>query len=469
MTTVPFPIVGPTYSNRALPVSNQQTRNFYVEVNPQGAELLSLMPFPGLKLFTTAGTGPNRGATAYDGKLYVVTGPSLYSVDSDQVVTNIGSIDGEARCSFAVSITSGGSTLSIATGVGKPYTWDGTTFTQGTDVDLASSNTVQYLNRRVIYDGSGSDIIFAGLDTPLSVNSLNVASTDTKSDNTIAGLAYQQQYFAFCEESIEPWYQTGVSNPPYSLVVNGVKNIGLSAVHSVAKNKAHAYFLGSDRMPYQMTGISLTPIGNPAIGREIEGYSTVSDAIGFCFNLDSQEFYSLNFPTANVTWLFSEASGLWTSLSSSGGRHWMNAAVDVFGKTMVPDYRNGKIYELDFDTYTDNGTSISHLRDTQTVSGATFGRPDARVFMDRLRLRLDPGASLVTSIAQIMMQYSDDSGRTWSAERWAPIGVQGDYGYIVEWLGLGMFYRRIFRFSMTDPIRWVLIAASVDVELAIDA
>lgn len=463
MPTRPIPVVGPTYTNRSLPVSAQVTQNFYVEVNPDGKEFASLMPFPGLPLFVAAGSGANRGVGTHAGLVFVVNGSALYSIDSAKTVTSIGTIEGTGR----VSMDSDGSNLVVATGSGKPYTWDGTTLTQGTDADLPHAHTVQYLNRRVIYDGAGSLVSFADLDAPLSVNSANQVRTDTTPDDAVAGLAYQQQYFAFCEKSIEPWYPTGSGNPPYALVKNGVKNLGTVARHSVAKNKGHAYFLGSDLMPYRMTGVSLMPIGNPAIGRSVQDYSVHSDAIGVCFAFDSQEFYLLTFPAADVSWLFSEGTGLWTTLSHKGGRHVINGHVQAFGKQLVTDYRNGNLYELDFDTHTINGEAIIRQRDTIAIDGRTFGRADARVFMDRLRLRIDPGASLISAESQIIMQYSDDDGKTWSSERWAGIGDQGEYGYIVEWLGLGMFYRRIFRFRMSDPIRWVLIGASADVELDI--
>ena len=64
-TDVPIPLIGPTYTNRSLPVSAQVTRNFYIEVNPEGNEIISCNPFPGLKSFS-AGDGANRGMGRLD-------------------------------------------------------------------------------------------------------------------------------------------------------------------------------------------------------------------------------------------------------------------------------------------------------------------------------------------------------------------------------------------------------------------
>jgi len=64
------------------------------------------------------------------------------------------------------------------------------------------------------------------------------------------------------------------------------------------------------------------------------------------------------------------------------------------------------------------------------------------------------------------MQYSDDGGRTWSAERWANMGRIGEYTRRVRFQQLGMFYQRMFQITLSDPIKPVIIDsfAFVDVE-----
>ena len=174
-TGVPFPLVGPTYTNRSLPVSSQVTRGFYVEVNPQGNEPVSFNPFPGLKAFST-GSGANRGMGRLDGVLYTVSGSNLIKVSSAGVQTTIGTIEGTGRCSLAEDQVGN---LVIATGVGKPYEYNGTTLTQGSDNDLPNASTVTYINRRVIYDGNDGDVVFADLSDPLVVNSANIFERTT--------------------------------------------------------------------------------------------------------------------------------------------------------------------------------------------------------------------------------------------------------------------------------------------------
>lgn len=64
-----------------------------------------------------------------------------------------------------------------------------------------------------------------------------------------------------------------------------------------------------------------------------------------------------------------------------------------------------------------------------------------------------------------MLQYSDDSGKTWSNERWARAGALGQYRKRVRWTRLGRSRDRIFRVVMTDPVYWVLIDAYLEITL----
>ena len=465
MTVVEIPLIGPTYTNRSLPVGAQVTRNFYATINDQGGELLSFQPFPGLKLFAT-GTGISRGTGELNGVLYEVMGASLSKITSTGAVTSKGSVEGSGRCVLAEDQVGN---LTITTGVGKPYYYDGSTLYQGDDESLPNANTVTYINRRVAYDGNDGDVAFADLSDPDSVNGLNLAIAESKADDTLAVYAYKQQLLVFGEKSIQPMYNSGSGNPPYSFILNATQEIGLSAVHSISSNNQYLYFLGSDLSVYQMAGLSLRAIGNPAIGQAIEKYSDTSDAFGVCFTLDNTNFYLLSFPTGNETWLFNETAGIWTNLAygTNGDQHLISSYNFIYGKHLVTDRLNGNVYELDFDTYTDNGDVIQRQRDTVSINGSTFGKVGADIFMSRLKLEIETGTSLVTGEANIIMQYSDDNGRSWSGERWRSIGAQGEYRHELEWFALGTFKNRMFRFTMSDPINWTLIKLSADVELGI--
>lgn len=65
---------------------------------------------------------------------------------------------------------------------------------------------------------------------------------------------------------------------------------------------------------------------------------------------------------------------------------------------------------------------------------------------------------------QVMLRYSDDGGHTWSDEEWVSAGLRGRYTWRAEWRRLGRSRDRVFEVSMSDPVKWVLIGAWLDVE-----
>lgn len=468
MPTIPIPVVGPTYTSRSKPVANQVTRNFYIEINPESSEIVSHPSFPGLKLFATPTKGgKGRGFGDYNGELYAIAGDNLDKINSSAVATSIGTIPGTNHC----ILDQDGINLVVATGESKPYVYDGTNLFLTANVNLSSSNSVTFINRRMVYDGEGQQALFANLDDPTVVQGDNKALVETKSDDLIRVFAQDQQILMFGDKTIEPFYFSGTGTPPYRRIDNATKEIGLGAIHSVSANDDFVYFLGSDRRIYRIAGLTLQHVGNPSIGKSIAGYSDVLDAKGMCFTIDSQRFYLLTFGQGNETWLFSEDAG-WTNLAYGvdNEEYLASAYKFIYGKHLIQDRRNGNIYELDFDTYTHNGDTIFWQRDTAQVLPKSIGAPGRTMTINRLRVFFETGTSLLNgqgSDAQVMMSWSNDGGRSWSSERWGGIGELGEYGTEVFWDDLGEHRSIMFRFRMTDPVRWVLMSAEADIEVGL--
>ena len=465
---VAVPIIGPTYQSSSLPVANQVTRNFLIEADQNSDTVAALVPFPGLKLFAATPKMFSRGLGRFNGELYSISEDILYRINAVGDYFEIGFIGGSNRCSIEESTTS----LVIATGEGKPYAYDGTILTQGTDIDLPEASTVSYIRNRVAYDGVNGDIAFADLGSPLSVNSANVTSVDTNPDATLAVQAFRDQLFVFSEHSITPYYNSGTVNPPFLVIPNAFTGVGVAAIHSIAVNSRSMFFLGSDLMVYRVNGLQPEPVGNSSIGAAISKYpsGSISGAYGVCFNLRNQYLYLLTFP-GQASWLYTDGIG-WTNLAYGveGEPHLIADYQYCYGRHLVSDRLSGNIYELDFDTFTDNGNVIERRRDTKKITGKDLGRPGKEIYMSRLEVVLETGAGTISGQGEnpkLMMSYSDDGGRTWSPEQWADIGSMGSFTYSQNpiFYDLGSFYERQFQFRVTDPVKAVLISANADIEV----
>ena len=103
--TVPFNVVGGTYESRTKPLSDQHTVNMYLQVNEKGKDPASLQSFPGQSLVSSVSELIERGTHNMNEEMFRVVDDILYSVDSLDVHTAVGSgaikIGGTDRCIFA--------------------------------------------------------------------------------------------------------------------------------------------------------------------------------------------------------------------------------------------------------------------------------------------------------------------------------------------------------------------------------
>ena len=116
----------------------------------------------------------------------------------------------------------------------------------------------------------------------------------------------------------------------------------------------------------------------------------------------------------------------------------------------VGDYLNGKVYSLDLDTYTEDGT--------EQVAEMLF--PPLQADGERFRLssvRLDMEAGTANA-PNVMLQVSRD-GKTWSNEEWQEFGDVGQYTRRVVWRRLGQYDTCHLRFRISDNAKRAVFAA----------
>jgi hypothetical protein len=125
----------------------------------------------------------------------------------------------------------------------------------------------------------------------------------------------------------------------------------------------------------------------------------------------------------------------------------------------VQDYETGKVGYLDTSTYTDwDDTQRLEATFPQVYSGGD------RVFHQSFEIMAETGVGLVTgagSDPQITLEMSDDSGRTWRTAATKSLGLLGEYRSRVRWERLGSSRDRVYRVSISDPVKVVLADATL--------
>lgn len=465
--TVGVKIFGPTDQSRSVPFNSQRTLNLFPEVNPEGRSTGALHSFPGAKSWSSGSDSePDRGLYLMGNFAYKLSGTNLYKVDSLGAQTNIGTISGTGRAIFA---DNGGILVIVASG--NVYTYDGTTFVAAAAGLFQTPNSVAQINNQYIYDGDADGWQMSNVGAPTTFNGANYAFAESQGDDLKRAYSFNQLVYFFGDKSIEPWYDSGDGNPPFNRIDGAIMEIGLEATYSLANNEKAMYFLGSDRKIHRIVGQSESSVTPEWLHYKLSNFTTVSDAIGFCFTIYGQNFYCINFIAENKTYCYSETTEFWFDLACgvTEDAHYASSYIYAFGKHLIADRRNGNIYEWDFLTYTDNGTTIVRERTLQVINSTPLDAPGQRIQMSRFKLLVENGVGLITGQGenpQIMLTPSFDGGRTWGSEVTLNVGRMGEWSKVVEWYSLQSFYDLVIKLRMTDPVFWSLQDASIDIRLA---
>ena len=461
MKTIPVELCGPTYKDRAGQLSSQKTQNMYL--GPGLETKWVAYDFPGLKS-AIARAGTDRGMYVFNERLYQVSGQRLLLVAENGEVTDLGVVTGDNRCIF----DDDGIKLFIATG-NTLFVYDGSSVTPVVSAALETPNSVSYLNGYFLYDGDDGRFQASDAGDGTTINDLSVGIANSNGDPILRGFVQDQLVYWAGPRSFEPWYFSGEGDLPFDRLEQGFIKLGLGAIYSLASNVEAMFFLGHDRQFYQLARSVAMPISTPSISNEVERFTTVSDAVGWMLTFQSQKFYWVNFPTESRSFLYSVTYGYWVDLSYGmhGARHLANSYAFCYGKHFVADYRNGNIYELDINTYTDVGAPRLRFRETAPITAGGLGFSGNRVIVGRLQASMNMGGGLAVGqgVNPLMMfRISGDGGKTFGAENLVDIGVMGEYDKRIDCNLFADGYSIVYRLSYTDPTFFSLFGGFIDVE-----
>ncbi len=469
------PILGSTYVARSVNAADARMINLFPEVVPEaGKEPAYLQRCPGLLNLATIGDGPIRGLWSFSSDnsvAFVVSGNSLYKINTSYTSTLLGTITGTGP----VSMADNGTQLFIAAN-GPSYIYNNTTnvFSQITDGDFPGAVTVGYLDGYFVFNEPNSQKIWiTQLLDGLSVDPLDFASAEGSPDGVVGIIIDHREVWVYGTNSVEVWYDAGTQDFPLQRIQGAFNEIGCISAYTIAKMDNGIFWLGADArgqgIVYRANGYTGQRISTHAVEWHIQQYGNLTDALAYTYQQDGHSFYVLIFPSANTTWVYDVATGAWHERAGwnngSFTRHRSNCQMAFNNKIIVGDYEDGNIYAFDLDTYADNGQIQKWLR---TWRALPTGQNDLRrTAHHSLQIDLESGVGLNIgqgSDPEVMLRWSDDGGHTWSNEHTASIGKIGQYYRRVFFRRLGMTMKlrdRVYELSMTDPVKTAIMGAEL--------
>lgn len=463
------PILGGQYITASPNAAANRVINLYPEAVPEGGKQQGFLTrCPGLLHVATVGSGPIRGMLRSKGFGYVVSGNSLYKIDSTYTSTFLGYISGTGP----VSMADNGIQLFIAANpLGYIYNTNTEVFSQITDPDFPGAVTVDYLDGYFVFNEPDSQKFWVtSLLDGTAVDPLEFASSEGNPDNLVALRVDHREVWLFGDNSIEVFYNSGALNFPLDRLQGAFIELGCLAAYSIAKLDNSLFWLGSDArgtgIVYRANGYTGTRVSNHAVEAAIQSFSTVSDAIAYTYQQSGHSFYVLTFPTADRTFVFDVATGEWHERAGySNGlfhRHRSNCQMVFNDKVHVGDYLTGKLYQFSLTTYADGGEIQKWLRSWRALP--TGQNSLVRMVHHQLQLDCESGVGLNSGQGEdalVRLRWSDDGGHKWSNYHLKSLGRIGETLYRVIWRRLGMTRDRVYELSGTDPNRITIMGAEL--------
>ena len=403
-----------------------------------------------------------------DGYGYFVSRNKVYRVDSVFGETLLGTIN---TLEGPISMAHNGSQVMFVDGTdGWIITMSSGALAEISDGEFTTApKTVIFIDGyfAVNVGGTGQWQI-SSLNDGTAWDATDVTTAESSPDDLRALFEDHGEVCAMGDTSIDVYRNTGNADFPFERVQ--ALEAGLAAAFSVAKIDNRLMWLGRDEhgegMVWVANGYNPQRVSTHAIERAIASYGVIEDAIAFTYQQEGHSFYQLTFPTGNATWVYDVASSaalgypVWHERAyrnpgtASNERHRANCHMHFFGRHVIGDYQNGKLYSLNLDAYDDAGNPRRWVRVWRALSERDQD-PLKTLCIHKLQLDGEVGIGLATgqgSDPQVMLRVSEDGGHTWSSEIWAGLGAAGEYGTRVLFEQLGEGQDLVFELSGSDPV-----------------
>lgn len=441
-----IPIVNGIYTDEASDFRTSYPRNMIPVPKKQGLSNGYLRPADGIVALGAGGPSIDRGAINWDGVCYRVMGTRLVSVDTNGVVTDLGSIAGSGSVTLDYSFDY----LGIAAD-NKLYLYDGA-LNQVVDPDLG--NVIDF----IWIDGyfmttDGEHLVVTELNNPFSVNPIKYGSSEVDPDPVLALLKLKNEAHAINRYTIEVFVNVGGSGFPFQRVDGAQMNRGAIGTHACCVFLDAIVFLGGSRNESPAlwigTGGNTTKLSTREIDQILSGYSEeiLSDVkIEPHVDKGHQQIY-IHLPDQTLVYDAAASTAIgqpvWFKLTTDSGKYRARNMVWVYDKWIVGDPVSSAIGVLSVDVSSHWGA----VNDWEFGTLILYNASQNAIFHE-LELVCLTGRGVVDST--IWAEYSLD-GENWSQPKPAKTGVQGDRNKRVVWLQQGTMRNwRIQRFRGTS-------------------
>jgi hypothetical protein len=311
--------------------------------------------------------------------------------------------------------------------------------------------------------GTGSGFTYTVTTFASAFDPLDIAAKSGFSDPIVGLATVHRELWLIGNLTTEVWIDTGAADFPFQEQQGAYINHGCAAKYSIATMDVLVFFMMQDQQGngiiVQGQGYDVTEISTPRTVSLMKDYTTITDAIGFCFQIGDHPFYALIFPQANKGWLYDVSTKQWNEwnwVDNNGqfNRPRANCCMFVNGFNLVGDWENGQLLLLSLETYLDNGQPIVCVRTFPHVNNDNV-RTSGMEFMADMEV----GTAAEGDDPQISLSWSDNKGVSYGNPVTQSLGQIGEFFTVPTWHRLGHARDRVYKLSYAANCRTALNGA----------
>ena len=482
MPRTPLPLGFDYYQSDSLTLAAKRCINWIPTVAESEALTdRALLQPSGLKQFADSALVPNRGGLKMSGVPYHINGNSLISESSTGVITNHGVIPGSGRVSLA---TNGQYLVIVIPGL-SAYAYDNQalTLTQITSSNFRVSDTVVYKDGYFVFGASDGTVFFnSALNDPFTYDALDFGTAEISPDKIVALHVNHNELFVGGGGTFELFQNVGGSGFPFQRIDGANIQKGVYARFSLIEFDNSFCFVGGGENEkaavWKVSGsASSNKISTDAIDKEIQKFNESEIAEAFAMTMSERgqflaifTFRSERIPSRTFAYNATASAllgrSIWfefqTGVTDNSFR--VNSIVFAYGKLLAGDNDSGLIGEFDTETLTYYGDPIF-----RSSASSPFNQDGLPIFAGLFEATFGPGVGNTAGLdPQVRLDFSDNSGKTFSSEFSRGIGKIGEYERRSVWERQGRFpVSRVQRLTITDPVKADLVRLAATAEIGV--
>jgi len=452
----------------------QKTLNLYPDVSKEGKQQIALYSTPGLKDFSTVGTGSIRGSIDFDGILYMVVSDTLYRVNSfgqgTAMSTTLSTVSGRVHMvhNGRDSNKADGGQIFIVDGTqGYIYKDNPGSLSVITDGNFpANPSTNAFMDSYFLVNEASSNGRFrqsSSYDGTVWVSE-DYDTAERDSDKLQVIIPSNRILWLLGEHTAEPfWNSKKIYGTSFEPVQAGFSQFGCISADTAVQISGTVLWLAQN---HEGAGLVVGTDGvkpsiiSEAIVNELQDLTALEDSYAWSYQYKGHVFYVLTFVTDKRTFVYDLTTQMWHEMDDDVlGYHRSFTHTFVYGKHIIGDPSTNKTYTLDWGTYTNAGNKITRLRRSRIIHADGMSLKHYSVWVD---FKMGVGNTDVADPKVTLRSQADN--KNWTPERTRSLGKIGQQNFLCIWRKMGRTHAMTYEIKVTDPCEVTILGAYANIQ-----